>query len=57
MTTTHVAAATVTADRERAPKAMAAHFSGIGCELSLESMLEHFTWSKTVIINYGTPGV
>jgi acyl-CoA reductase-like NAD-dependent aldehyde dehydrogenase len=31
--------------------------SGIGRELSRESMLEHFTWSKTVIINYGTPGV
>jgi acyl-CoA reductase-like NAD-dependent aldehyde dehydrogenase len=31
--------------------------SGIGRELSLESMVEHFTWSKTVIINYGTPGV
>ena len=30
--------------------------SGIGRELSLESMLEHFTWSKTVIINYGTSG-
>ena len=30
--------------------------SGIGRELSPESMLEHFTWSKTVIINYGTPG-
>jgi acyl-CoA reductase-like NAD-dependent aldehyde dehydrogenase len=31
--------------------------SGIGRELSLESMIEHFTWSKTVIINHGTPGV
>jgi len=31
--------------------------SGIGRELSLESMIDHFTWSKTVIINYGTPGV
>jgi len=31
--------------------------SGIGRELSLESMVEHFTWSKTVIINAGTPGV
>jgi acyl-CoA reductase-like NAD-dependent aldehyde dehydrogenase len=31
--------------------------SGIGRELSLESMVEHFTWSKTVIINQGTPGV
>ncbi len=31
--------------------------SGIGRELSLESMVEHFTWSKTVIINSGTPGV
>jgi acyl-CoA reductase-like NAD-dependent aldehyde dehydrogenase len=31
--------------------------SGMGRELSLESMVEHFTWSKTVIINYGTPGV
>jgi acyl-CoA reductase-like NAD-dependent aldehyde dehydrogenase len=31
--------------------------SGIGRELSRESMLEHFTWSKTVIINYGTPGI
>jgi acyl-CoA reductase-like NAD-dependent aldehyde dehydrogenase len=29
--------------------------SGLGRELSLESMVEHFTWSKTVIINYGTP--
>jgi acyl-CoA reductase-like NAD-dependent aldehyde dehydrogenase len=29
--------------------------SGIGRELSLESMIQHFTWSKTVIINYGTP--
>lgn len=28
--------------------------SGMGRELSLESMVEHFTWSKTVIINYGT---
>ncbi len=31
--------------------------SGLGRELSPESMVEHFTWSKTVIINYGTPGV
>jgi acyl-CoA reductase-like NAD-dependent aldehyde dehydrogenase len=31
--------------------------SGIGRELSPESMIDHFTWSKTVIINYGTPGV
>jgi acyl-CoA reductase-like NAD-dependent aldehyde dehydrogenase len=31
--------------------------SGIGRELSLESMVEHFTWSKTVIINHGTAGV
>ncbi len=31
--------------------------SGIGRELSLESMVEHFTWSKTVIVNYGTPAV
>ncbi len=31
--------------------------SGMGRELSLESMVEHFTWSKTVIINSGTPGV
>jgi acyl-CoA reductase-like NAD-dependent aldehyde dehydrogenase len=31
--------------------------SGIGRELSRESMLEHFTWSKTVIINYGTPAI
>ena len=31
--------------------------SGMGRELSLESMVEHFTWSKTVIINQGTPGV
>jgi acyl-CoA reductase-like NAD-dependent aldehyde dehydrogenase len=31
--------------------------SGMGRELSLESMVEHFTWSKTVIINRGTPGV
>ncbi len=30
--------------------------SGIGRELSPESMVEHFTWSKTVIINHGTPG-
>jgi acyl-CoA reductase-like NAD-dependent aldehyde dehydrogenase len=29
--------------------------SGLGRELSLESMVEHFTWSKTVIINYGSP--
>ena len=29
--------------------------SGVGRELSLESMVEHFTWPKTVIINYGTP--
>jgi acyl-CoA reductase-like NAD-dependent aldehyde dehydrogenase len=28
--------------------------SGIGRELSLGSMLEHFTWSKTIMINYGT---
>jgi aldehyde dehydrogenase (NAD+) len=31
--------------------------SGMGRELSLESMVEHFTWPKTVIINSGTPGV
>ena len=31
--------------------------SGMGRELSLESMAEHFTWSKTVIINYGTPTI
>ncbi len=31
--------------------------SGIGREMSPESMVEHFTWSKTVIINYGTPGI
>ena len=31
--------------------------SGIGRELSPESMIDHFTWSKTVIVNYGTPGV
>ncbi len=31
--------------------------SGIGRELSLESMVQHFTWSKTVIVNYGTPAV
>jgi acyl-CoA reductase-like NAD-dependent aldehyde dehydrogenase len=31
--------------------------SGIGRELSLESMLEHFTWSKTVIVNYGSPRI
>src|SRR5262249_37188934 len=31
--------------------------SGIGRELSLESMPEHFTWSKTIIINYGTPRI
>lgn len=30
--------------------------SGLGKECSLESMLEHFTQSKTVIINPGTPG-
>ncbi len=30
--------------------------SGLGRENSLESMLEHFTSSKTVIINPGTPG-
>ncbi len=29
--------------------------SGLGKELTLESMLEHFTSSKTVIINRGTP--
>jgi acyl-CoA reductase-like NAD-dependent aldehyde dehydrogenase len=29
--------------------------SGVGRELSRESMVEHFTWPKTVIINYGTP--
>jgi aldehyde dehydrogenase (NAD+) len=29
--------------------------SGVGRELSLESMVEHFTWPKTVIINYGLP--
>jgi acyl-CoA reductase-like NAD-dependent aldehyde dehydrogenase len=29
--------------------------SGLGKECSLESMLEHFTQSKTVIINRGTP--
>jgi acyl-CoA reductase-like NAD-dependent aldehyde dehydrogenase len=31
--------------------------SGIGRELSRESMVDHFTWPKTVIINYGTAGV
>ena len=25
--------------------------SGMGRELSLESMIQHFTWSKTVLIN------
>ncbi len=30
--------------------------SGLGKENTLESMLEHFTRSKTVIINPGTPG-
>jgi acyl-CoA reductase-like NAD-dependent aldehyde dehydrogenase len=29
--------------------------SGVGRELSRESMVERFTWPKTVIINYGTP--
>jgi acyl-CoA reductase-like NAD-dependent aldehyde dehydrogenase len=29
--------------------------SGLGKEYSLESMLEHFTVSKTVIVNAGTP--
>ncbi|MCB1488352.1 MAG: aldehyde dehydrogenase family protein [Bauldia sp.] len=31
--------------------------SGMGRELSLESMVAYFTWPKTVIINSGTPGV
>ncbi|MBN9510922.1 MAG: aldehyde dehydrogenase family protein [Alphaproteobacteria bacterium] len=31
--------------------------SGMGREMSPESMVEHFTWPKTVIINYGTPGI
>ena len=31
--------------------------SGLGKENTLESMLEHFTSSKTIIINPGTPGV
>jgi acyl-CoA reductase-like NAD-dependent aldehyde dehydrogenase len=31
--------------------------SGLGKENTLESMLEHFTSSKTVVINPGTPGV
>lgn len=31
--------------------------SGIGRELSPESMVEHFTWPKTVIINHATRGV
>lgn len=31
--------------------------SGLGKENSLESMLDHFTSSRTVIINAGTPGV
>jgi len=31
--------------------------SGIGRELSAESMIDHFTWSKTVIVNYGTPAI
>jgi acyl-CoA reductase-like NAD-dependent aldehyde dehydrogenase len=31
--------------------------SGLGKENTLESMLDHFTSSKTVIINPGTPGV
>lgn len=30
--------------------------SGLGKEYSLESMLDHFTASKTVIVNPGTPG-
>jgi acyl-CoA reductase-like NAD-dependent aldehyde dehydrogenase len=42
------------------PKANVAYgglkMSGIGKEYSLESMLEHFTRSKSVIINQGTPG-
>jgi aldehyde dehydrogenase (NAD+) len=28
-----------------------AKMSGMGRELSLESMIQHFTWSKTVIVN------
>lgn len=28
-----------------------AKMSGMGRELSLESMIQHFTWSKTVLIN------
>lgn len=31
--------------------------SGLGKENTLESMLDHFTSSKTVIINPGTPGI
>ncbi len=31
--------------------------SGLGKECSLESVIDHFTQSKTVIINPGTPGV
>lgn len=30
--------------------------SGLGKEYSLESMIDHFTASKTVIVNAGTPG-
>ena len=30
---------------------------GMGREMSPESMVDHFTWPKTVIINYGTPGI
>jgi acyl-CoA reductase-like NAD-dependent aldehyde dehydrogenase len=42
-----------------APKAAVAYgglkMSGVGKEGTLESMLEHFTASKTVIVNRGTP--
>ena len=42
----------------RASLAYGGHkLSGLGKENSLESMLDHFTSSKTVIINPGTPGV
>ena len=38
-----------------AARACAIAPDGLGKELSLESMLEHFTRSRTVIINQGTP--
>jgi acyl-CoA reductase-like NAD-dependent aldehyde dehydrogenase len=57
----HIQAGFVQVNQFITPRASLAYggwkTSGLGKECSLESMLDHFTQSKTVIINSGTPGV